>query len=86
MNEAALTSGGLVVLLDRTGGKASYTEAEYQVIAARFGGTTNLAVHIEVVREGEAEPRVELALIRKALANAETRDVAARTEAVGRSS
>lgn len=66
----AMQQAALVVLLERAGGSASYTEAEYQAIAARFGGTAHLAIHVEVVRTGDV-PTVELRLIRKAPANAE---------------
>jgi hypothetical protein len=56
----------LVVLLDQAGGRASYTEADYQAVAEKYGGTLNLAIHVEVVKTGDSAPTVELQLIRKA--------------------
>lgn len=70
-DSAAMRQAALVVLLDRLGGRATYTEADYQAIAERFGGPANLAIHVEVVRKGDGPPAVELQLIRKAPANAE---------------
>lgn len=67
----AMQQAALVVLLERAGGSASYTEAEYQAIAARFGGPASLAIHVEVVRKGDSPPTVELQLIRKAPAQGE---------------
>lgn len=62
---------GLVVLLERAGGRTTYTEAEYQAIAARYGGPTNLAIHLEVLRSEGKPDEVQLTLIRKSPENAE---------------
>jgi len=68
---ATMQAAALVVMLDRAGGKASYTEADYQAIAERYGGASNLAIHFEVI-EDEGKPRVaELTLVRKKAENAE---------------
>jgi hypothetical protein len=66
-----LTRAGLVTLLARAGGTATFTEAEYQAVAAQYGGTASLAVHIDVLQEGEGEREIQLTLIRKEPANAE---------------
>lgn len=66
-----MKAAGLVVLLERSGGRVSYSEAEYQAIAARYGGTASLAIHMEVAKTGDNPPVVELTLISKAPKNAE---------------
>lgn len=73
LRQDALRQGALVVLLSRAGGSAGYTEAEYQEICARYGGTKNLAIHIEVLKRpaDEKPDEVRLTLIRKAPENAE---------------
>lgn len=68
--EDNLTRAGLVTLLARAGGTATFTEAEYQEIAARYGGTASLAVHIDVQAAPEGEPEIRLTLIRKLPENA----------------
>lgn len=67
----SMHTAALVVLLDRAGGQASYTEADYRAIAERYGGSANLAIRVEVVRKGDSPPTVELQLIRKAPAQGE---------------
>lgn len=69
--EDQMVRAGLVVLLGRAGGRATYTEAEYEELAAAYGGTRSLAIHAEVVRIGGRPPEVQLTLIRKEPANAE---------------
>lgn len=69
--QAQLTNSGLVVLLARAGGSATFTEAEYQQAAEQYGGLSRLAIHAEVVRDGDRAPYVRLALVRKDPANAE---------------
>lgn len=59
----ALLRGALTVLLDRAGGSVTYTEAEYQVVAAAFGGTSSLGISIEVV--DTSSMAVRLSLVRK---------------------
>lgn len=61
----------LVVLLDRAGGRASFTEADFQAVTEKYGGSLNLAIHTEVVQRGNSAPTVELQLIRKAPAQGE---------------
>jgi len=68
---STMQAAALVVMLERAGGTASYTEAEYQAIAERYGGTSNLAIRFEVL-EDEGKPReAKLTLVRKKAENAE---------------
>lgn len=69
--ELAMQTAGLVILLDRAGGRLTYTESEYQATVDRHGGKTNMAIHMEVVRQGQGEPVVELTLTSKPPANAD---------------
>ena len=71
MNESALRLAALTVLLDRVGGSLSFTEAEYQSIAERFGGRTNLVVHLEVIKDGARAPEVQVKLLSKPPGNAD---------------
>lgn len=61
--DSALRLAALTVLLDRAGGSLSFTEAEYQAIADRFGGRANLVVHLEIVQRGDAPPTIEVKLL-----------------------
>lgn len=72
-DQSAMHMAALVILLDRSGGSMSFTEAEYQAVVARHGGKTMMAVHAEVIRRGGTdEPdQVRLTLIRKPPGNAE---------------
>lgn len=56
----SLMRGALVVLLDRAGGSITYTEAEYQAAAARFGGTAAVGILLEVVDTATMTARLEL--------------------------
>lgn len=64
--KATLQGSALVLLLERAGGRISFTEAEYQEAAARYGGTSSLAIHVEILRTEGQPDRVELTLVRKA--------------------
>lgn len=68
---AAMQAMGLTVLLARAGGAATVTEAEYEEILARFGGKTNMAIHIEAVGSAGGPAEVQLTLVRKPPANAD---------------
>lgn len=69
----ALHMAGLVVLLDRAGGTLTYSEADYEAVLARHGGTMMMVVHAEVLKEkGKDKPdRVRLTLVRKPPGNGE---------------
>lgn len=69
--DQALRLAALTVLLERAGGRATFTEAEYEAIAARFGGRSSLVVRIEIVREGTKPPEVQVELLRKPAGNAD---------------
>jgi hypothetical protein len=70
--QTALEQGALVVAIARAGGSISFTEAEYQAVAERYGGTASLAMHIDVLAAPGGKPdEVKITLIRKAPANAE---------------
>jgi len=71
IREAAMKTTGLVVLLARAGGASSYTEAEYDEVLERYGGKTNMAVHVEVVTSAGGPPEVQLTLVRRPPANAD---------------
>lgn len=71
-NQTAMQTAGLVVLLDRAGGSVTFTEAEYQAVVAKHGGTTRLSIHMEVVgTPGEQPDTVRLQLISKEAGNAD---------------
>lgn len=61
----AMTSAGLVILLERAGGELLFTEADYQAIAAKYGGPTRLNVRAEVLRQAGTSDTVRLRLERK---------------------
>lgn len=69
--KATLFDAALTLLLERAGGRLAFTEAEYQEVVARYGGSKTMAIHYEVVRAEGQPDRVELTLIRKAPENAE---------------
>ena len=69
--ESAMKISGLVVLLARAGGRLAFTQAEQQEACSMYGGTANLAIHMETTRIGDAPPVIELTLVRKAPANAD---------------
>ena len=69
---AALQLAVLVVLLERNGGSVTFTESEYQAIVARYGGSSLMAVHHEVLAmPGEAPDEVRFTLVRKAAGQGE---------------
>lgn len=55
---------GLVVLLARAGGSATFTQDEFEEVLERYGGPTNVVVHHEVSHVGDRQ-QVELTLVRK---------------------
>lgn len=69
----ALQMAGLVILLDRSGGSPTYSEAEYQEVVARHGGKTMMLLHAEVLKDAGTEKpdQVRLTLVRKPPGNAE---------------
>lgn len=72
-NTSTLQQGALVVALARAGGSITYSEAEYQRVAERYGGTATLAIHVEVIKApGDEQPgEARLTLIRKEPGNAD---------------
>lgn len=69
--EAALKTMGLVVLLARGEGRATFTQAEYEEILTRYGGSASFAIHVDLLSSGDGVDEVQLTLIRKPPANAE---------------
>lgn len=69
--EAALKTMALVVLLARDEGRMTFTHDEYESILARYGGSANFAIHIEILSSGGETDEVQLSLISKPPANAE---------------
>ena len=69
----ALQMAGLVILLDRSGGSLTYTEAEYQEVVARHGGKTMMVLHAEVLKDPDTEKpdQVRLTLVSKPPGNGE---------------
>lgn len=62
---AALRDAALTVLLDRAGGRVAFTEAEYQAVLAKHGGSKLFNVRLEVVRQDGQADHVEARLERK---------------------
>jgi hypothetical protein len=60
----------LVVLLDRAGGKLTFTEAEYNTVLVEYGGRTSLNVRLEIVHDASG-PAIEVRLESKRPRNAE---------------
>lgn len=63
----ALIRGALVVALERAGGTLAYSSTEYDRIAERFGGASDLGIEVEASM-GAAGPQVRLTLVRKSQA------------------
>jgi hypothetical protein len=59
-----LQTAALVVLLERNGGSLTFTEAEYQAIVDRYGGSRLMAIHHEVLRSSAGD-EVRFTLVRK---------------------
>lgn len=68
--EAGLKTAGLFVLLARAGGRATFTQEEYERARATFGGS-NVAIHVEVLRAQGQPDEIRLTLVDKPPANAE---------------
>lgn len=68
--EATLRSMALFVLLERAGGRVTFTDEEYQAALERAGGSANAVIHIEIVSQGGRD-EAQLSLIRKPPTNAE---------------
>jgi hypothetical protein len=65
---AAMQTMALVVLLERAGGKVTFSQAEYQAIVDGHGGTSMMAIHAEALAPVlDADPdHVAVSLITKA--------------------
>lgn len=62
----ATRTAALIVLLDRAGGSMSFTEADYQAAVERYGGKTNLVVHVDVLGvPGQKPNEARVSLLRK---------------------
>lgn len=59
-----LETTALAVLLGRAGGSVTYSQAEYQELAERYGGRASMGIHVEITRTGD-ESTVKVSLIRK---------------------
>lgn len=68
---SSMRDAALIVLLERLGGKASYTEADYQAIVAKYGGPSRLSIHVEVVQHDGGPSTVELQLHERQAAQGE---------------
>lgn len=67
----AFAHSSLTVLLHRSGGRASFSEQEYQRIVAEYGGAAQMNIRFEVIREKGKPDTVVARLERKAPRNAE---------------
>lgn len=61
----ALKHASLALLLDRAGGRLEFTEAEFQAVVAKYGGSTLMNIRLEVVRQAGQPDRVVARLERK---------------------
>ncbi len=64
-----MAHAALTVLLDRTGGRIEFTEADFQSVVQRYGGATNMNIRLEVVRQAGRPDTVVARLERKPPAN-----------------
>ena len=58
--ESALIRSALAVLLERAGGSMTYTESEYQAVAAKLG---HYSIVGQVDRSQPGEPRIVVKLV-----------------------
>lgn len=65
-----LMESALTLLLDRAGGSVSWTESEYQAAIAKYGGSSRVNLHIEVVKANGVDV-AKISLQEKAPTNAE---------------
>jgi hypothetical protein len=63
-NKVAIANNALPVLLDRAGGSVTITQREFDELASRYGGPTNLTIRME--RVDGPEPGIRLTLARQA--------------------
>jgi hypothetical protein len=59
----------LTILLDRAGGRVEFTEADYQRVVARYGGTSEMNLRLEVVRQAGRPDKLVARLERKPAKN-----------------
>ncbi|MEA2677181.1 MAG: hypothetical protein QOJ81_1322 [Chloroflexota bacterium] len=59
-NKMAIANNALPVLLDRAGGSITVTLREFEELAARYGGATNLTLVMEKIDSPEPGFRVTL--------------------------
>jgi hypothetical protein len=69
--EAALKTAALFVMLDRAGGRVTFTDDEYMAALERAGGPTSATIHVEIVSAKGQPDEVQLTLVRKPPTNAE---------------
>jgi hypothetical protein len=63
---AAMQTMALVVLLERAGGRIVFTQAEYQAIVDRHGGSSLMAIHAEALAPPGSDPdEVRVSLVSK---------------------
>lgn len=69
---ARIASSALPILISRAGGTVTITQSEFDEIANRYGGWSNMAVHTEKLSGPGIEPNTyRLTLIRKEPAQGE---------------
>lgn len=68
--EAGLKTAGLFVLLARVGGRATFTQEEYERARTAYGGSS-VAIHVEVLRAQGQPDEIQLILVNRPPANAE---------------
>ena len=67
-NRVKAANNALPVLVARAGGSVTITRQEFEEIAARYGGTSKMALRMERIGEGDA---IRLTLVRKPAAQGE---------------
>lgn len=69
--DTAVKISALTVLLDRAGGRITFTEADYQAVITKYGGPSMLVIHSDVVRDGSRPIEIRLRLLSRAPKNGE---------------
>jgi hypothetical protein len=61
-NRAKVANNALPVLIGRAGGQVEITKAEFEEIASRYGGPSQMTIQMDRIGEGDA---IRLTLVRK---------------------
>lgn len=69
--EVGMQTIGLAVLLARAGGSVTFDVAEHTALLERYGGRTNMTIHMEILKGPGEKRSLRFTLARKAPGNAE---------------